>query len=356
MSVDNILAIETPDEFDRVALEVFRRQAVECAPYRDYLDAVGIDPCGVTRVSEIPFLPIEFFKTHRVYCGANEPEAVFTSSSTGGGGESRHFVAHLTDYDAVYTRGFEIFYGSPGRYAIFALLPSYLEREGSSLVRMAGGLIAAGRAAGRGGGFYLRNHARMLADMAADGGPKIVLGVSYALLDLAGEMTAGDERGGERDDEIGDERGGDKGDKGVNGDKGGPKLPPETIIMETGGMKGRRAEMSKAQMHSVLRAAFGVPSIHSEYGMAELTSQAYSAGEGVFRTPPWMRVAVRDLVDPFDVRGEGRGAINIIDLANLHSCAFIATQDLGRVVPDGSFTLDGRVARSDIRGCNLLIQ
>jgi hypothetical protein len=212
---------------------------------------------------------------------------------------------------------------------------------------MAEGLIAQGRENGRGGGFYLRDHDRLSADMAAEGGAKILLGVSYALLDLAEEMAA---------------RGGKMLAQGVKPAAG---LPAGTIVMETGGMKGRREEMSKEQMHSILRAAFGVDSIHSEYGMAELMSQAYSSGGGVFRTPPWMRVAVRDLVDPFDVRwaadsAEGgltaRGAINIIDLANLHSCAFIATQDLGRLAPDGGFTIDGRVARSDIRGCNLLIQ
>jgi hypothetical protein len=227
-----------------------------------------------------------------------------------------------------------MFYGPAERWSIYALLPSYLEREGSSLVRMADGLIARGRAAGRGGGFYLYDHARLLADMATDHGPKILLGVSYALLDLAEEVAS---RSG--------------------------KLPPGVVVMETGGMKGRREEMSKARMHAILQEAFGVPEIHSEYGMAELMSQGYSAGGNgnsrgdiVFRTPPWMRVLVRDLADPFDIRSEGRGGINIIDLANLHSCAFVQTQDIGRLAPDGGFTIDGRVARSDIRGCNLLVQ
>ncbi len=184
-----------------------------------------------------------------------------------------------------------------------------------------------GRAAGRGGGFYLRDHAKMLADMSADRGPKILLGVSYALLDLAEELAAR-----------------------------GEKLPAGTTVMETGGMKGRREEISKARMHSILRETFGADEIHSEYGMAELMSQAYSKGEGIFQAPPWMRIAVRDLADPFDIRHEGRGGINIIDLANLDSCAFIQTQDVGRLMADGSFTIDGRVARSDIRGCNLLVQ
>jgi hypothetical protein len=233
-------------------------------------------------------------------------------------------VARLADYERTYLRGFEMFYGPASLWSVYALLPSYLEREGSSLVKMAGGLIARGRAAGRGGGFYLYDHERLLADMSADAGPKILLGVSYALLDLAEEMA-------------------------------GRSLPPETIVMETGGMKGRREEMSKERMHGVLKSAFGVDGIHSEYGMAELMSQAYSASDGVFGTPPWMRVSVRNLTDPFDVRREGRGGVNIADLANLSSCAFIQTQDLGRLAPDGTFTLEGRVARSDLRGCNLLV-
>jgi hypothetical protein len=323
MSLDDILNIATPGEFDRRALEVFRAQAVGCAPYRQYLELIGVRTEDVGRACEIPFLPIELFKSHHVWCGDGEPEAVFTSSATGGQGASRHPIASLDDYARVYTRGFEIFYGPARRWSIFALLPSYLEREGSSLVLMADGLIKQGR----GGGFYLRDHARLLADMAADDGPRILLGVSYALLDLAEEMASRGER-----------------------------LPEGTIVMETGGMKGRREEISKAEMHATLQEAFGVTEIHSEYGMAELMSQAYSAGGGVFRTPPWVRVSVRDLADPFDIRCEGRGGIDITDLANLHSCAFIQTQDVGRVFSDGSFTIEGRVAKSDIRGCNLLVQ
>jgi hypothetical protein len=240
----------------------------------------------------------------------------------------------LADYDLVYTRGWELFYGPASGWSIYALLPSYLEREGSSLVRMADGLIRQGRAAGRGGGFYLRDHDRLMADMRGDDGPKVLLGVSYALLDLAEELAAR-----------------------------GETLPPATTVMETGGMKGRREEMTKARMHAILRDAFGVGAIHSEYGMAELMSQAYSSGESsgnsrgdiFFRTPPWMRVTVRNLTDPFDVKNEGRGGINIVDLANLSSCAFIQTQDVGRLAARGDFTIEGRVARSDIRGCNLLV-
>lgn len=319
IKLSHILKISTTAEFDSAAMEIFRFQAERCAPYREYLGLIGVDPAGVSSPSEIPFLPIEFFKTHKVYCGDGEPEAVFTSSSTGGGGESRHLVASLADYDRVYTEGFRGFYGDPAEWSIYALLPSYLEREGSSLVRMADGLIRLGER----GGFYLYDHDRLMAVMAADPGPKILLGVTYALLDLS-------ERG--------------------------EKLPAGTVVMETGGMKGRREEMPKDRMHEVLKEAFGVDRIHSEYGMAELMSQAYSDGGGVFRAPPWMRVTLRDLNDPFDVYTEGRGGINITDLANLTSCAFIQTQDLGAVASDGSFAIHGRAERSDIRGCNLLVQ
>lgn len=319
INVKNILNISTPGEFECAAMEIFRFQAGNCPPYRDYLEAVGIRPDSVNSVRDIPFLPIELFKTHKVYCGTAEPEAVFTSSSTGGGGESKHYVASLADYDRVYTRGFELFYGDTADWSIYALLPSYLEREGSSLVRMADGLIKKAR----GGGFYLYDHDALISDMEADGGKKILLGVTYALLDLA-------ERG--------------------------ERLPAGTIVMETGGMKGRREEMPKEEMHGVLKQAFGVDAIHSEYGMAELMSQAYSDGVGIFRTPPWMKVSLRDLNDPFDTFATGRGGINITDLANIGSCAFIQTQDMGEVTPDGSFSIIGRAERSEIRGCNLLVQ
>lgn len=365
--IENILKIASDEDFRRVACEVFRRQAACCEPYAEYLEAIGVTAREVEHITadghieNIPFLPIEIFKTHRVYCGGTqpEPEAIFTSSSTGGAGASRHYVARLADYEQIFTRGFELFYGSPTGWSIYALLPSYLEREGSSLVYMARGLIDRGREAGRGGGFYLYDHTKLLADMASDNGRKILLGVSYALLDLAEEFAAR-----------------------------GEKLPHGTIVMETGGMKGRREEMSKDTMHAVLCRDLGVTEVHSEYGMAELMSQAYSKGGGVFRTAPWMKVMVRDLADPFDVKsadgaeaggeedgragsvdmgceadgGEARkkravrGGINIVDLGNLSSCAFIQTQDLGTLFPDGGFTIDGRVSGSDIRGCNLLIQ
>lgn len=315
----SIFSIATQADFDRMTLEVFRFQAEACAPYREYLELLGVDPAAVECPKQIPFLPIELFKSHRVYCGSNPPQQIFTSSSTTGQTPSRHYVADLRIYEEAFTRSFELFYGPAEQTAIFALLPNYLEREGSSLIYMVEGLIRRG-----GGGFYLYDHDALLRDMEAHQGKKILLGVSYALWDLAEEQ-----RGALRD----------------------------VIVMETGGMKGRREELPREEFHRLLRDAFGVQSIHSEYGMAELMSQAYSDGNGIFRTPPWMRICVRDLNDPFRLLPNGAtGGVNLIDLANLYSCSFLQTQDLGKVYDDGSFRILGRISGSEIRGCNLLVQ
>lgn len=315
----SIFSIATQADFDRMTLEVFRFQAEACAPYREYLELLGVDPAAVECPKQIPFLPIELFKSHRVYCGSNPPQQIFTSSSTTGQTPSRHYVADLRIYEEAFTRSFELFYGPAEQTAIYALLPNYLEREGSSLIYMVEGLIRRG-----GGGFYLYDHDALLRDMEAHQGKKILLGVSYALWDLAEEQ-----RGALRD----------------------------VIVMETGGMKGRREELPREEFHRLLCDAFGVQSIHSEYGMAELMSQAYSDGNGIFRTPPWMRICVRDLNDPFRLLPNGAtGGVNLIDLANLYSCSFLQTQDLGKVYDDGSFRILGRISGSEIRGCNLLVQ
>ena len=315
----SIFSIATQADFDRMTLEVFRFQAEACTPYREYLELLGIDPAAVECPEQIPFLPIELFKSHRVYCGSNPPQQIFTSSSTTGQTPSRHYVADLRIYEEAFTRSFELFYGPAEQTAIYALLPNYLEREGSSLIYMVEGLIRRG-----GGGFYLYDHDALLRDMEAHQGKKILLGVSYALWDLAEEQ-----RGALRD----------------------------VIVMETGGMKGRREELPREEFHRLLCDAFGVQSIHSEYGMAELMSQAYSDGNGIFRTPPWMRICVRDLNDPFRLLPNGvTGGVNLIDLANLYSCSFLQTQDLGKVYDDGSFRILGRISGSEIRGCNLLVQ
>lgn len=315
----SIFSIATQADFDRMTLEVFRFQAEACAPYREYLELLGVDPAAVECPKQIPFLPIELFKSHRVYCGSNPPQQIFTSSSTTGQTPSRHYVADLRIYEEAFTRSFELFYGPAEQTAIYALLPNYLEREGSSLIYMVEGLIRRG-----GGGFYLYDHDALLRDMEAHQGKKILLGVSYALWDLAEEQ-----RGALHD----------------------------VIVMETGGMKGRREELPREEFHRLLCDAFGVQSIHSEYGMAELMSQAYSDGKGIFRTPPWMRICVRDLNDPFRLLPNGAtGGVNLIDLANLYSCSFLQTQDLGKVYDDGSFRILGRISGSEIRGCNLLVQ
>ncbi|MCL2562316.1 MAG: acyltransferase [Rikenellaceae bacterium] len=324
IAIDDILNITGGGDFEAAAMEVFYRQARECAPYREYLSSIGVKADAIKRVEEIPFLPIELFKTHYVYCAPTQPETVFTSSGTGGEGVARHYIARAANYEKTFRRAFEMFYGDPARMAIYALLPGYAERTESSLIYMIDSLI---RSSGCGrGGFYLRDHERLLDDLRADAGPKILFGVSHALLDLA-------ESGKELHRALND-----------------------AIVMETGGMKGRREEMSKEELHAILCHAFGVGEIHSEYGMAELSSQAYSGGRNIFRTPPWMRVSVRDLNDPFARLPAGaRGGINIIDLANLSSCAFIQTHDVGLVHSDGSFSVFGRADRSEIRGCNLLV-
>ena len=318
--LDRIFKLQEEREFEALALSVFRRQAEQCAPYREYIERMGIDPHAVQRIEEIPFLPIRLFKTHEVYCGVEAPEVVFTSSATTGMTPSRHPMASLALYERAFTEAFRRFYGEPSGWSLYGLLPNYLQRKGSSLVYMADRLI---QACGS-GGFYLDEYERLIADLEADPKPKILLGVSYALWDLAERYA--------------------------------PKLQ-NTIVMETGGMKGHREELPKEAFHKILCEAFGVERIHSEYGMAELTSQAYSKGENRFYCPAWMRVAVRDVNDPLDVRFEaGRGGLNIIDLANYHSCSFLQTEDVARRYADGSFEVEGRIDHSEIRGCNLLVQ
>ena len=317
---DEIFSINSDAEFEREALRLFRYQAEHCAPYADYLRLIGVDVSMVDRVESIPMLPIELFKSHKIYCGEDDPQMVFTSSATTGMVQSRHYVEDLELYERSFTEAFRHFYGDPKECSIYALLPSYLEREGSSLVYMAERLIAECA----GGGFYLHDYDKLLQDMSLDPNPKILLGVTYALLDLAENYA--------------------------------PKLE-NTVVMETGGMKGKRKEVPKSELHKILCSAFGVEQIHSEYGMAELMSQAYSFGEGLFRTPRWMKVLVRDVNNPFTRLGAGRrGGLDIIDLANRYSCAFIATQDMGVCYDDGSFRVEGRISQSDVRGCNLLVQ
>ncbi len=293
--------------------------------YRKYCSLRGIlaDIPAQKDMQGIPFLPISFFKTHRIISFEGSADKVFTSSGTTGSETSRHFVPDTGIYEASFTAAFRHFYGDPAGYAFLCLLPSYLEREGSSLVYMAQRLIEL--SAEPDSGFFLTAQGKLtetLARREKQGRQTILLGVSFALLDFA---------------------------------ENNPMPLKHTLIMETGGMKGRRTEITRAELHQKLQAAFEVHSIHSEYGMTELMSQAYSKGEGRYVCPPWMRVFVREEDDPFAVHETGAGLLCMADLANLYSCAFIETADVGRVFEDGSFEVLGRMDHSDIRGCSLLV-
>lgn len=311
-----------PAGFEALALEVFRYQYACNAIYGDFARAVGRTPDNVHHLLHIPFLPIGFFKTHAVVDGPFEPEIVFESSGTTGAATSRHLVRQLGMYRRSFTAAFRQFYGEPGSMAVIGLLPSYLERQHSSLVLMVDELI---RASGHpSSGFYLYEHGRLAAtleQLEAAGTKTLLIGVSFGLLDFAEKHRL---------------------------------HLKNTIVMETGGMKGRREEWTREQLHAFLMERFGVAKIHSEYGMTELLSQAYSSGNGVFQTPAWMKILLRDDDDPLTVRKFGAGVINVIDLANLHSCSFIATDDAGRASAQG-FEVLGRVDGSDLRGCSLMV-
>lgn len=310
--------------FEQTALSIFYAQALANPIYKEYISALGIDATSIGNVADIPYLPISFFKTADVKTGQWTPEAVFTSSGTTGANTSRHLVKELDIYRQSFSAGFELFYGDAKHLCILALLPNYLEREGSSLVFMADELIK--KSSYPQSGFYLNNYAELISALrqtAVQNTPTLLLGVSFALLDIAETMI--------------------------------DFQHPNLIVMETGGMKGRRKEMIRAELHEVLSRSFGVPTIHSEYGMTELLSQAYSKGNGIFCCPPWMRVSARDTSDPLSAIGFGQtGGLNIIDFANIYSCSFIATEDLGRTYADGSFEVLGRFDQADIRGCNLM--
>ena len=307
--------------FEKRALRLFKEQSQKCLPYHQYLKLLKTDVESISSLAKIPFLPIQFFKTHSIIANGKKPAIRFSSSGTTGMERSQHLVADLSIYEYSFRTAFELFYGDIEKHRFIALLPSYLEREGSSLIYMCEDFIK--RTKHPQSGFYL-NNLDELSEIIKEDKPTILLGVTYALLDLA---------------------------------KLGPFQLNNTIIMETGGMKGKRKEMLKDELHQTLSNAYGVDLIHSEYGMTELLSQAYSNGSGRFSTPHWMRVFSRDIEDPFSLTNNGKtGGLNIIDLANIHSCAFIATQDLGRVYTDQTFEVLGRFEQSDIRGCNLLVQ
>lgn len=317
--------IRNQTDFMVLSLEIFKFQYENNKTYQQFVDALNVEPTRVDQIEKIPFLPIEFFKTHHVAAGTFREEAIFTSSGTAGMQTSKHHVKSLALYEESVLNGFRLFFGEPSDYVILALLPSYLEREGSSLVHMAKKLME--WSGDSGSNFYLHNYeklSRILSELKKEKKKVLLLGVTYALLDLAEQF---------------------------------PVHFPDLILMETGGMKGNRKEMVREELHSQLKRAFGVKQIFSEYGMTELLSQAYSKGAGRFDLPPWMQVLIRDVNDPLSILPEGKsGGINVIDLANIDSCSFIATQDLGKRLSGGGFEVLGRFDNSDIRGCNLLVQ
>lgn len=310
-------------DFNKLSLEAFQYQFRNNTVYNSYVKALGVNPAVVNSVLQIPFLPVSFFKSHSVKTGDFVAETVFESSGTTGSINSRHLVKDLLLYTESFSKGFELFYGPVTDWCIIGLLPSYLERENSSLVYMVNELIR--QSADSRSGFYLTDFEKLstvLKEAEARKQKTLLIGVTFALLDFA-ELSH--------------------------------LSLQHTVVMETGGMKGRRKEMIRAEVHDLLKKGFGISAVHSEYGMTELLSQAYSKGEGIFSAPPWMKVLARDEEDPLTVKETGAGVINIIDLANIHSCCFIATDDAGKVHRDGSFEVLGRMDGSDLRGCSLMV-
>ncbi len=316
-----------PDEatFEKRALEIFRFQSENNPVYKQFLSYLKINPKKINNIKDIPFLPIEFYKYHRVVSSPEPYELTFKSSGTTSFNRSIHYVKSAAIYRNSFLSGFQHFFGDINRYVILALLPSYIEQGESSLVYMTEHLIKESKHPES--GFFLHNFdelSEILNTLENRKQKTILLGVSYALLDFVSKQTFN---------------------------------LKHTIVMETGGMKGRRKEMLREELHAHLSKGFGVEKIYSEYGMTELLSQSYSKGDGLFESPPWKKILIRDTEDPFTYLPAGKsGGINVIDLANVHSCSFIATQDLGKIYPDGKFEILGRFDQSDIRGCNLLIQ
>ena len=318
-----IFDIKNDAEFEMLALSIFDYQMESNSIYAPYA-ALILKGKAPNNIFEIPFLPISFFKTEQIICQGRPVEEVFLSSGTTGD-QSKHLVSDISLYRESYLKAFELFYGDITQYCILSLLPNYREREGSSLIYMVDDLIS--KSKHEQSGFYLNDYESLsmrLQKLEKEGQKTILFGVSYALLDLAEQF---------------------------------PQKLEHTLIIETGGTKGKRKEMLKEELHQNLKAAFSLDVIHSEYGMSELLSQSYSNGEGIFKSPPWKKVLIRDTNDPLSIIGDNKtGGINVIDLANIYSCPFIATQDLGKTFENGTFTVLGRFDNSDLRGCNLLLQ
>ena len=324
IATPDLFSISSQKQFEKIALKVFRFQYENNLVYREFCDFLKTDSHKVKSLEQIPFLPIQFFKSHAVVSNSNSIQETFTSSGITGITTSKHLVSDISLYEESYRKGFSQFYGNIEDYVVLALLPSYLEREGSSLIYMVEDLIQMTN--NPESGFYLHNHEELIQKLIKldnEGQNVILIGVTYALLDLIENQKF---------------------------------QLQNTIIMETGGMKGKRKEMIREELHEQLCQGFGVTAIHSEYGMTELLSQAYSLGNGVFECPSWMQILIRDTEDALTyVDGGKTGGINVIDLANINSCSFIATQDLGKKNPNNSFEVLGRFDNSDIRGCNLMV-
>jgi phenylacetate-coenzyme A ligase PaaK-like adenylate-forming protein len=319
----NVFKIHDEIEFNKTCLAVFKLQYQVIEVYQSFVKSLRVKPDELTYYYQIPFLPISFFKTHKIIENQAFADVIFSSSGTTGIVNSQHFVQNVKLYEESYLKGFEQYYGDINDYCILALLPNYLERQGSSLIYMVEDLIK--KSNHPESGFYLYEHGQLeekLNRLKANKQKTILIGVTYALLDFVENF---------------------------------PINFPELVVMETGGMKGRRKEMIREELHQTLCEGFGVSEIHSEYGMTELLSQAYSKGNGIFETLPWMKVLIRDTNDPLTFLSNGKtGGINVIDLANINSCSFIATQDLGKIHTDNTFEVLGRFDNSDIRGCNLM--
>ena len=320
--INKIFNCTNDTTFEKLALEIFDFQMENNLTYAAYAALIlrGKNP---ENINEIPFLPLEFLKTEQIICKGQVIEEIFLSSGTTGE-QSKHLVSNIELYKSSYQTTFQLFYGDITDYCILALLPSYKEREGSSLIYMVDDLIKKSKHPQS--NYYLNNYEELATTLKGLENKKqktILFGVTYALLDLAEEF---------------------------------PQKLERTIIMETGGMKGQRKELLKEEIHSILKHSFATENIHSEYGMTELLSQGYSKGNNIFKTPPWMKILTRDVNDPLSIISNKTGGINVIDLANIFSCPFIATQDLGRTFDDGSFSVLGRFSNADIRGCNLLVQ
>jgi len=322
--IQRIFSNDKSESFENLALEVFNFQYSENSNYRQYVDYLGIKPNNITSIVQIPFMPVEFFKTHDVLLDNQVPEIIFLSSATTGLKQSRHLVADISIYKQSFLKTFHYFFGDPQDYCFLALLPSYMERTGSSLIYMINELMQISKHLDN--GYYLNEYeeiGKKISSLENRQQKYILFGVTYALLDFADSFNSKISYG---------------------------------IVMETGGMKGRRKELIKPEVYEILRNKFKTSTIYSEYGMTELLSQAYSFGENIFQTPPWMKVLIRDAYDPFYYVENGiSGGINVIDLANIYSCSFIETKDLGKINQNGQFEVLGRFDNSDIRGCNLLV-